>query len=278
MKKIATTDHYKTLGIPRDATRAEIRKAFRAMAKKCHPDRNSGREEWATDQMRLVIEAHRVLSDTSLRATYDRERELVAEIAQKKSNLRPKGRPEGQNPRACAERVLYDLLAGDVAQAVKDYERLVSAVNRFDLTDHLDAHDWLDCKFLLAEAYERRSQFEKAFAMYEDLYKSPAAQRRAAFFRHEVRDRMVRICCQGPSRRASPQESVGFYMRALALDLPRNRQAFFHKKIAECCMSAGDDESARRHLGIAFQLKPDLKGVTKICNRLNFSPTRQAAS
>ena len=67
-------------------------------------------------------------------------------------------------------------------------------------------------------------------------------------------------------------------MRALALDLPRNRKAFLHKKIAECCLEVGDEDTARRHLNIAFDLKPDLKGVTKICNRLDFDPGKSGAA
>jgi curved DNA-binding protein CbpA len=265
-------NHYKTLGVSRDATHEEVRKAFRAKTKKCHPDRNAGREPWATQQMRMLIEANRVLSDGALRSAYDREEAVHEERARKRSNLRPKGRPEGASPRTCAERLLYDLLSGNVAQAIKDYELLLRRESKFDLSAHLDPRDWTDCTFLLAEGYEKRSRFDEALTIYEELYRNGHSGERSSFFRSEARERIVRICCGETSRTVPAHEAAQYYLRALALDLPRNRQAFLHKKIAECYLEIGDHDSARRHLGIAFDLKPDLKGVTKIRNRLGWSP------
>lgn len=238
------------------------------MTKKYHPDRNSQRQNWATEQMRKIIEAHRVLSNKSLRSAYDLEEDLAIEREQKRSNLRPKGRPEGGSPHSNSERLLYDLLSGDIAQAIKDYDALLKKDPAFDLADYLDGRDWVDCKFLLAEGYEKRGRFDRALALYEDLYRTNVGKERSSFFRNEVRDRIVHICCQGPSRDATAEEAVQYYLRALALDLPKNRKAFLHKKIAECCMEIGDLDTARRHLSIAFDMKPDIKGVTKICNRL----------
>ena len=69
-----------------------------------------------------------------------------------------------------------------------------------------------------------------------------------------------------------PQEGVRYYARALSLNLTRGRKAFLHKKMAECHLAVGDDDAAREQLDIAFRLKPDLKGATKICQRLGFVP------
>jgi curved DNA-binding protein CbpA len=271
-------NHYRTLGITRNAAADDVRKAFRTMTKKFHPDRNIHRQSWATDQMRTIIEAHRVLSNQDLRSAYDLQEDLQAEREHKRSNLRPKGRPEGGSSHSCAERLLYDLLTGNIAQAIKDYDALLKKDAAFDLATLLDERDWIDCKFLLAEGYEKRSRYDRALSLYEDLYRNNIAKERSAFFRNEVRDRIVHICCQGPARSAPPEEAAQYYLRALALDLPRNRKAFLHKKIAECCLRVGDDDTARRHLSIAFDMKPDLKGVTKICNRLGFTAGQPGAA
>ena len=169
-------DHYKTLGVPSNASRQEIKRAFRALAKKYHPDRNAHRTQWATAQIKSLIEAHRVLSHAGLREAYDRRHAALHERERRKSSVRPKQRPEGEHPRAQAERVLYDLLGGNVAQAMELYERLVRADSGYDLSHHLELRDWVDCKFLLAEEYQRRSDFERALALYEDLYHSEAAR------------------------------------------------------------------------------------------------------
>lgn len=62
-------DYYKTLGISRDATAEEIKKAFRRLARKYHPD--VSKETDAEHKMKEVNEANAVLSDPEKRAAYD---------------------------------------------------------------------------------------------------------------------------------------------------------------------------------------------------------------
>jgi molecular chaperone DnaJ len=67
----ATRDYYDVLGVGRDASEAEIKKAFRRLARELHPDVNSHDPE-AEDKFKQAAEAYEVLSDTERRATYDR--------------------------------------------------------------------------------------------------------------------------------------------------------------------------------------------------------------
>ena len=62
----STPDYYKTLGVPRTATADEIKKAFRKLARKHHPD--AGGDE---AKFKELNEAYEVLSDEKKRALYD---------------------------------------------------------------------------------------------------------------------------------------------------------------------------------------------------------------
>ncbi|QOJ21319.1 MAG: DnaJ domain-containing protein [Gammaproteobacteria bacterium] len=62
-------DYYKTLGVSRDATAEEIKKSFRRLARKYHPD--VSKETDAEQKMQEVNEAYTVLSDPEKRAAYD---------------------------------------------------------------------------------------------------------------------------------------------------------------------------------------------------------------
>ncbi len=63
-------DYYEALGVERSATTADIRKAYKRLALKYHPDKNEGKDE-ATVLFKEVTEAYQVLCDDDKRARYD---------------------------------------------------------------------------------------------------------------------------------------------------------------------------------------------------------------
>ncbi len=67
----AKRDYYEVLGVAKTATADEIKKAYRALAIKYHPDKNPGNKE-AEEKFKEAAEAYAVLSDADKRAKYDR--------------------------------------------------------------------------------------------------------------------------------------------------------------------------------------------------------------
>src|ERR1035437_7384689 len=65
-----TKDYYGTLGVKKNASADEIRKAFRKLARKHHPDVNPG-DKKAEEKFKEIWEANDVLSDEKMRKVYD---------------------------------------------------------------------------------------------------------------------------------------------------------------------------------------------------------------
>ncbi|GHH69551.1 chaperone protein DnaJ 1 [Streptomyces sulfonofaciens] len=74
-KDFIEKDYYKVLGVPKDATEAEIKKAYRKLARENHPDANKGNAR-AEERFKEISEANDVLGDPKKRKEYDEARTL----------------------------------------------------------------------------------------------------------------------------------------------------------------------------------------------------------
>ena len=264
-------NYYEVLEVSPNSRPEEIKSSFRRLAKKYHPDRS--REEGADAKMRMIIKAYDTLINERERSAYDQKLRMEAERNRDPYKEHLKSRPD--DPGAQARLILYNLLneAGD--EAVKIHERMRSKYESFDIGNYLEEKDYLDCEFLLGEAYERAGKWEKALAFYERVY----AQERempVRFFLEEVKDRIRDIYCKRLARTLPALEAVKIYQKVLDMGLAKKAEAYIHKKIAESYHKFGDLRKAKQRLAMAFELEPRLKGAQKICEKLGYKRPKSA--
>src|SRR2546423_13056181 len=70
-------DYYQVLGVAKNATPAEIKKAYRKLAQQHHPDTNAGNKE-SESRFKEISAAYEVLGDEEKRAAYDQVRDMAA--------------------------------------------------------------------------------------------------------------------------------------------------------------------------------------------------------
>ncbi len=118
-------DLYSTLGVARGASEADIKKAYRKLAKELHPDRNKDNKQ-ASDRFSKVTQAYDILTDKDKRAQYDR-----GEIDENGSPRAPFGYGGGAQPGAGGFRrgpngADFDFGTGEAADLSDLFEGLFS--------------------------------------------------------------------------------------------------------------------------------------------------------
>ena len=261
-------NYYEVLEVHPEAQAAEIKRSFRRMAIKYHPDHNSSCTQWSEAKMRVILKAYDTLMNEAERADYDRKLRPFLKAYQDpyRENLAKRA----EDPGAQSRLILYNLLNDAPQEAIKIYERMRQKDQNFEVWQYLDQKDYLDCQFLMGEEYERQGNWKAALRFYESVY---AAERNSPmrFFLEEVKDRIRDIYCKKVARRCKPIESVKIYEKVMAMGVSKKTEAYLHKKIAESYFRGGVEKKAQFHLKRAFELEPKLKGAQKICNNLEVS-------
>lgn len=265
-------NYYAVLQVEREAGISEIKRSFRRLLKRYHPDHNRGNAAWAEQRTREIVEAYHVLSDERRRKCHDQQ--LRSQRFDAATPAAPRYAPPPGSMASKCQQLLEYLLSGNGAAAIELYERLRGDRPTVDLYPYLNLKDHLDCKFLLGEEYERRGRLDEALALYEEVYREELEGPRLRYFFDEVQDRIVTIYCQQIPRTAQPAEAVKYYQHALKLGLPTRDRAEIRKRLAETLLKVGDREGAQRELREALKLHPGLKGVQRLATRLGL----QAAS
>ncbi len=186
----AFIDHYQILRVPPTASHEEIRRSFKKLVLRAHPDKNPHRISWSERRMRELIQSFDVLGNEERRRHFDCEFRL--------HNRKGRAKPGEQalfffrrsDPEACAMRVLYFLVNGRGKEAVPLLMAQEAAHGERFLSDYLARSDYLDCLFLLGEYHIEKKCFREALRRLKTLYLDDQGARRPRHYLGAVIDHL----------------------------------------------------------------------------------------
>merc|ERR1711964_947938 len=113
-------DHYQTLQIEQGSSVEDVKRAFRTLAKRYHPDKNPGQEEAAEQMFRRITTAYQILSDEQRRRLYD----LTLDQPKAEHNPYLERLRHTQVRRKRCELMFQELLNHNINEGVRIYEEL----------------------------------------------------------------------------------------------------------------------------------------------------------
>ncbi|TVR59076.1 MAG: J domain-containing protein [Spirochaetaceae bacterium] len=257
--------YYSLLRVDVDSTREEIKRGFRRRAKELHPDVRS-HDKNAADKMRTLIHAYETLMDPIMRRQYDLTHRIMPAEFRFDYRAFLRAQTDATNR---SKLIFFELLHSNPDDAIEIYESLLRTVPSYDLSEYMDREDYMDCAFLLAEEYERRDFFVRAYELYVSTvileFESP-------YFRHffeDVTSRLRSLVCHKMPGEVPVETASRFLTELLSLPLPRKDIAMYHKRLSEIFIETEQYRMAERHLKKALALDKKLAGAKKIREKLD---------
>ncbi|HHT9110807.1 MAG TPA: J domain-containing protein [Candidatus Brocadiaceae bacterium] len=262
-------NYYDILEVGYEVSIEELKHSFRSLIKKYHPDIHSSNKPWAESKTKTIIQAYKILSDATTRKHYDQlHRHHFQHRKTTKTHKKEDATTKEELIKAKVKSIFTDLLNGHTHNAIENYEHLLKEFTHVDCFLHLNHRDYIDCKFLLAEAYEKLKEYETAARFYElILEKGKNAVHRGHLF-DEIKERIRNIYCRKLTKNVEPEKALDYYEKVLTLNLCKSENAFIHKKMAECYLILNAYEKAIDHLNMAISLKPNIQGAGKLKTKL----------
>ena len=261
------TDYYQVLGIRQSSSTREIKKSFRKKAKEIHPDLKSKDKSIYEEEMRMLLKAYQILTDPAKRTDYDRT--LSRSHVTSQFNYREYLRKQRNDLFCQSKLIFFDLLHNNYHDAVQLYKYLATQ-KTFFLDRYLSHEDYMDCAFLLAEAFEMEGEYIEAWNLYKKIY---LFEIQKPYFRHfveEVVDRLRNLVCFKMQDMVKPSLHIDYLQNMIEMNLSKKYNAFFYKKIAEIYSNLGKNEIAIRYLHQGLEQYRKLSGVKKLKEKIGY--------
>ena len=253
----AFPNYYEILQVPVDASTSEIKKAFRQRAKEIHPDTSSDSGK-TVSAMRDLLTAYETLIHDDLRQEYDLRYHRV--FPREEFDYREFLRSRYDDPESAGKLIFFDLLHDHEEEALDLYHTLTREKG-FNLYDHLDREDFMDCAFLLAEKYEEAGNFAASFNLLKTLVDY---ELKRPYFRHffqEILDKLRNLLLHKIN--VPITQHIDYLLQVIKTPLQEKERAIYMKKVSELYAMYNDDRRAEFFIAEARRLNPRIQGTRK---------------
>lgn len=178
---MAKRDFYKILSVPPTSTPEDIRKAYRMLSKKFHPDLNPDLRLYSDEKMKELVEAYNVLNDVTKRKEYDRQPQFQPRKFVKGGGFQPRAdsaqftkKAKYQKEPSLLERILSPFLKGrgqeEAANVYDPKQADVHFTLGLSMTENESFYDQAKGEFRLAVKFRpdhKEAQYNLALMCYK---------------------------------------------------------------------------------------------------------------
>lgn len=238
-------DCYKILGVSKNASAAEIRKAYRQKAKLLHPDITHNDSE----AFRELVRAYEVLSDQKARALFDES----AAVHQTEKEHRHgtdsfdyrKWLMEREDDESRAKLIFFDLTHNREDSAVEEFKRMNMTRINFALSRWFTREDFMDYGFILAEELVIRQEYYDAVILLDQIIRMEYRYNYFRLFFEDVKELTLHVLKNNIEGNINDELALDTWEKALELQFSKKDNIFFLHKMAAAYNRIGDRYSAR---------------------------------
>lgn len=230
------TDYYKILGVKKNASIIEIKRAYHTKAKKFHPDLSRSKD---SENFKLLVKAYKALTSKKTDAFFDDFHSY------KTDDFKPfdyhTWLSERQDYESRAKLIFFDLMNDLEDEAVSEYKRMCINHTDFSIKHWFTREDFMDYGYILAEELFFRSEYYDAIVLLEDIIKTERKCNHFRLFFPEVLEFTRSILYKKIDGEINDELAIDVWERALMLGFSKKDNSFFYKKMAEAYKRIGDE-------------------------------------
>lgn len=237
-------DCYKILGVPRNATASEIRRAYRKKAKLLHPDLSHTDSDAFTE----LVAAYETLTDIKQRELFDEATQFRTWTKEHKTNV-----PvfdyrawliEQNDDRSISKLIFFDLMNSREDLAVAEYKEANMSRPGFRLERFFTREEFMDYGFILSEELILRKEYYDAVILLSQIIQMNYSYDYFKLFFPEVLDLARHVLKTNVEGNMNDELAIDSWERGLDLKLGTAYDILFLQKMAMAYQRMGDTNTA----------------------------------